>query len=91
LLRFYGVTLEARNFTALAKNDADHRQNAERCTACEKHQENDNQWRLPDMIENQLEADWLRVAQGESKQDKKNDEPEGPSQKSHGFKNKKGQ
>jgi hypothetical protein len=91
LLRLYWPTLEARNFTALAKNDPNNRQDTENCAAREKHQENDNQWRLPSMIENQLEANWLRVAQGESEQNKENNEPKGPSQKSHGFKKKKGQ
>jgi hypothetical protein len=43
------------------------------------------------MIKNQLEANWLRVAQGESEQNKENNEPKGPSQKGHGFKKKKGQ
>jgi len=40
---------------------------------------------------NEPEAYWLRIAQGKDEQNKENDEPKGPSQKSHGFKKKKGQ
>jgi hypothetical protein len=75
----------------LAKNNADNRQETENCAACKKRQENNKQRPLPNMIKNQPEANWLRVAQGESKQNRENNEPKGPSQKSHGFKKKKGQ
>jgi len=91
LLRFCHLTFEARNITALAKNYANNRQDAEYCPAREKHQENDDQRCLPNMIENEPETYWLRIAQGKDKQNQENDEPKGPSQKIHGFKKKKGQ
>jgi len=91
LLRFCRLTLEARNFTALAKNYANNRQDAKNCPTREKYQENDNQRCLPNMIENESEVYWLRIAQGKDEQEKENNEPKDPGQKSHGFKKKKGQ
>jgi hypothetical protein len=78
-----GLALEARDFATLTEDHADHRQHAEDGPGGEECQQDNDQRRLPGVIENETQGRRFGVADGEHQQDREDDEPNGPGQGCH--------